>query len=296
MKNIGFIGVGHMGHPIVQNLLKAQYDVMVFDQRRGAIAALVAVGAREAPELTDIANFADTIFIMVQTGEQVYEICQTLFPRVAPNTLFIDCSSIDVGTCRLLHSEAREKNLLFLDAPVSGGVVGAEAATLTIMVGGEEPHYEKALPILEHIGKKIIFAGAAGNGQVAKICNNMLLGISMIGVCEAINLGKQLGLSSEKFFSITSEASGQCWSLTSYCPEPNLVPNVPANHNYEPGFAAPMMLKDLNLSQMAARSQGVSTPLGAAATQLYQLFVNQGGDTKDFSGIINFLKKEYVSD
>lgn len=290
MANIGFIGLGHMGHPIVQNLLKARYEVMVFDQRKGAIAALVAVGAREARDLKEIGNFASIIFTMVQTGEQVYEICQTLFSIAAPNTLFIDCSSIDVATCRLLHQQAQEKNLLFVDAPVSGGVTGAESATLTIMVGAEEQNYQKALPLLQKIGKKIIFAGAPGNGQVAKICNNMLLGISMIGVCEAINLGKQLGLPPEKFFEISSEASGQCWSLTSYCPEPNLVPSAPSNRDYQPGFAASMMLKDLNLSQTAAQSSGVATPMGAAAARLYQLFINQGGDEKDFSGIINFLR------
>lgn len=293
MANIGFIGLGNMGTPMVSNLLANDHAVMVFDLRPEAMDPCVSAGASAATSIAAIADFAEIIFTMVQTGEQVKSLClgeEGLFNKVRTNTLFIDCSSIDVVACRQLHQEAANKNLRFLDAPVSGGVAGAEAAALTIMVGGEAEVFEAALPLLKHLGKNIIHAGAAGNGQVAKICNNMLLGISMIGVCEAFNLGKKLGLDPEKFFAISSQASGQCWSLTSYCPEPGMVEAAPSNRDYQAGFSAKMMLKDLRLSQDAAMAAQIATPLGAEAMNLYQLLNSQGQGERDFSAMIQFLQ------
>jgi 3-hydroxyisobutyrate dehydrogenase len=293
MSKIGFIGLGHMGEPMVQNLLSHGHDVMVFDLREEAISACVEKGALAASSLQDIAGFADVIFTMVQTGEQVQGLClgeAGLFENVEPNTLFIDCSSIDVTTCRQLHEAAGAKGLRYLDAPVSGGVAGAQAASLTIMVGGDDDVFASAKPLFEQLGKNIIHAGAAGNGQAAKICNNMLLGISMIGVCEAFNLGKQLGLEPKKFFDISSQASGQCWSMTSYCPEPGMVEAAPSNRDYQPGFTALMMLKDLGLSQDAAAAVDAATPLGKDAKALYQQLSEAGMGDKDFSVMIEFLK------
>lgn len=292
MTQIAFIGLGHMGKPMVQNLIKAGHHVTVFDVMPEAVKAAEKIGAIAGHSIAQMAKDADMMITMVQTGEQVSHIClgeDGLFANAKPGTLYADCSSIDIATCRSLHDEAQKANLCMVDSPVSGGMKGAEAGTLTFMIGGSEENFLKVKSFLDNMGKKIIHAGEAGNGQAAKICNNMLLGISMIGVSEAFTLAEKLGLSAEKLHEISSNASGQCWSLTVNPPVPGLVDTAPANRNFEPGFAAKMMLKDLLLSQNAAQHTGATTPLGAEATALYSLYVNQGKGDKDFSGIIEML-------
>lgn len=289
---IGFIGLGHMGNPMARNLIKAGYNIHVYDVMPEAVASLTSSGASIAESIAAMAEKVDVIITSVQTSQQVSDLClgqDGIFAHAKPDLLYIDCSSIDVTTTHMLHDEARKLNIGMLDAPVSGGVAGAEAATLTIMAGGSAHDFKRAQPILQTMGKKIIHAGAGGNGQVAKICNNMLLGISMIGVCEAFALAQKLGLDAKKFFEISSNASGQCWSMTTYCPVPGILENVPANKEYQPGFMAKMMLKDLHLAQHAAESVTAPIPMGATATELYELFVNHGYGEKDFSGIMNFI-------
>lgn len=292
---IGFIGLGHMGNPMVQNLIKAGYQLQVYDAIPQAAEALVQYGAIATHSLAEVANNADVIMTSVQTGKQVNDICLTpdgIFKNAKSNLLFLDCSSIDITMTKSLHQEAERAGISMLDTPVSGGVAAANAATLTIMAGGSEKDFKRAEPILKSIGKKVIHAGPAGHGQAAKICNNLLLAISMIGVCEAFSLAKKLGLDQKKFFDISSNASGQCWSMTSYCPVPGILENVPANNDYKPGFMAKMMLKDLRLGQHAAESVNSSIPLGAVSTELYELFVNQGHGEMDFSAIINMIEKQ----
>ncbi len=292
MSTIAFIGLGHMGKPMALNLLKHGHQLQVFDLAAEPVKELVAAGATAVDSVALAAKNAEIIITMVQSGEQVSQIClgeQGLFAQAQAKTLYIDCSSIDIATSRLLHHQAEEIGLAMVDAPVSGGVKGAADATLTIMVGGSEENFARAQPVLQFMAKKVIHAGPAGNGQAAKICNNMLLGISMIGVSEAFNLAQKLGLEAEKLYEISSNSSGQCWALTTYPPMPGLVESAPANRDYEPGFTGKMMLKDLLLSQNAAQSAGVTTPLGAEATSLYQIFVNLGLGDKDFSGIIKLL-------
>lgn len=289
---IGFIGLGKMGAPMVHNLLKAGMDVTVYDVVPDAVQAMTENGASAAATVAEAAEGMDVVFTMVQTGKQVSEICHGdngIFRHLPRASLYIDCSSIDVVTTKALHEEAERIGLAMLDAPVSGGVAGAEAGTLTIMVGGNEVIFDRAKPLLEKMGKAIIYAGRSGSGQAAKICNNMLLGISMIGVSEAFVLAKKLGLEQKKFFEISSHASGQCWSMTSYCPVPGILDNVPSSHHYQPGFMAKMMLKDLRLAQHAAETANTSVPLGALSAELYELFVSNGNGDVDFSGIIQML-------
>jgi 3-hydroxyisobutyrate dehydrogenase len=295
MTTIGFIGLGHRGHPMVQNLLKAGHQVYVYDVVMQAAKALEKDGAFVADSIATLTEHSDVVITSVQTGKQVTEVCLThegIFSYAKPGLLYIDCSSIDIVTTNHLHMEADKLHIAMLDAPVSGGVTGAKAGTLTFMVGGREADFKQALPILQAMGKKIIHAGAAGSGQAAKICNNLILGISMIGVCEAFSLAKKLGLDQKKFFEISSNASGQCWSMTSYCPVPGILENAPSNHQYQPGFMAKMMLKDLRLAHHAAEVVDSAIPLGAAATELYELYINHGFGETDFSGIINFISKE----
>jgi 3-hydroxyisobutyrate dehydrogenase len=292
MTRIGFIGLGHMGNPMAKNLIHHGYDVIVYDIAPASIESLAGLGATAAANPLELANNADIIITMLQTGAQVTDIClgeEGIFNALGNNNLYIDSSSIDIVTSRQLHQIAREKNIAMVDAPVSGGVAGARAATLTFMVGGTEQHFLQAQPILQCMGKQIIHAGAAGNGQVAKICNNMILGISMIAVSEGFVLAKKLGLEPSTFFEIANNASSQCWSMSKYCPMPGVLDNVPSNNGYVPGFTASMMLKDLKLSQDAALHADVPTPLGAEATALYSLFVNEGYADLDFSGIIKML-------
>ncbi len=290
---IGFIGLGNMGGPMAANLVKAGHDVAVFDMSSAAIEKAVAVGAKSRGSASDAAREQDAVVTMLPAGQhvrQVYLGDNGILKHAKAGTLLIDSSTIDVATARDVHAAAKSSGAEFLDAPVSGGVGGATAGTLTFMVGGDETAFGRAKPILEKMGKNIFHAGGAGTGQAAKICNNMLLAISMIGTCEAFVLAEKLGLSHETLFKISSTASGQCWSLTSYCPVPGPVPASPANRDYQPGFTASMMLKDLKLSQNAAQTSGASTPLGAQATALYSLFESAGAGGRDFSGIIQLLR------
>lgn len=292
MLKIGFIGLGHMGSPMVRNLLKANFTVKVFDVLTTAIDALVAAGAVPATSIADAVQDADVIITMLQTGQQVKNVClsaEGIFAHVKPQVLYIDCSSIEITISRALHQLAEQQKIAMLDAPVSGGVAGAEAGTLTFMVGGHEENFLRGKNIFEKLGKKIVHAGAAGNGQAAKTCNNLILGISMIAVSEAFTLGEKLGLEPKKFFEISSNASGQCWSMTNYCPVAGLVEKAPSNNEFKPGFTAKMMLKDLRLSQHAAESVSAVLPLGATAAELYNLFIKQGHAELDFSAIINLL-------
>ena len=288
----GFIGLGRMGAPMARNLIKAGMTVTVYDVMPDASRELSKDGAKAATSIQEAAENQDVVITMVQTGKQVSEVCQGdkgIFKHIPRNALYIDCSSIDIVTSRALHVEAEKLGIAMLDAPVSGGVTGAANGSLTMMVGGSEANFARAEPILQKIGKKIIFAGQPGSGQAAKICNNMLLAISMIGVSEAFSLSNKLGLDPKKFFDISSNASGQCWSMTSYCPVPGIIENVPANRSYAAGFMAKMMLKDLRLAQHAAESADVAIPMGGMAAELYELFVSQGHGEMDFSGIITML-------
>lgn len=291
--NIGFIGLGNMGGPMAANLAKAGHAVAAFDMSQAALEKAVAAGIKRCAGAAEAASGADVVVTMLPAGQHVRQVYlgeQGLLAKAKAGTLFIDSSTIDVATARDVYAAAKAAKVDFLDAPVSGGVGGAAAGTLTFMVGGEDEAFNRARPILEKMGKNIFHAGGAGNGQAAKICNNMLLAISMIGTCEAFVLAEKLGLSHETLFKISSTASGQCWSLTSYCPVPGPVPTSPANRDYQAGFTAAMMLKDLKLSQSAAQASGAATPLGAQATALYTLFESAGAGARDFSGIIQLLR------
>ena len=295
MTKIGFIGLGHMGLPMVKHLLNGSHQVNVFDLSDDALARAVSLGAITSKGPAEIAQQCDVIFTMLQTGEQVASTClgeQGLFANAKSNALYIDSSSMDIYQCREIHHMAQQHHIAMLDAPVSGGVAGAEAASLTIMVGGELNDFEKAKPFLSLLGKNIIHAGPAGNGQAAKICNNMILGISMIAISEAYTLAEKLGLDAQTFHDISTNASGQCWAMSNYSPVPGILKNAPASHQYQPGFTAHMMLKDLLLSQSAADHAHVSTKLGALATEIYKAF-NAVDDQKslDFSAIIQSIDK-----
>ena len=290
---VGFIGVGNMGMPMARNLLAAGYRVTAYDVSGDALQKIAHEDAQTATSIAETVKNADTVISMLPSGEEVRAVylgSDGIISSTGENTLLIDSSTIDVTTSRLVHAEAAARGRLMLDAPVSGGVGGAEAGTLTFMVGGSETAFERAKPFLSCMGKNILHAGGPGNGQAAKICNNMILGVSMIAVSEAFVLAEKLGLDAQTFFDISSKASGQCWSMTSYCPVPGPVPASPANRDYQAGFTAAMMLKDLRLSQNAGLNAKSATPLGAAATALYSLFDNAGNGTIDFSGIIKMIR------
>jgi 3-hydroxyisobutyrate dehydrogenase len=292
MARIGFIGLGNMGLPMACNLVKAGHLVIGFDVVVAQVGKLSAIGGLAAASVADAAQ-ADAIITMLPAGEHVREVYVGeggVFAAAAPGALLIDSSTIDVATTRTIAALAGAKGLAMVDAPVSGGVAGATAATLTFMVGGADADFARARPILEAMGKTIVHAGSAGAGQAAKICNNMILGVSMIAVSEAFLLAEKLGLDATRLFDIASKSSGQCWSMTSYCPVPGPVPTSPANRGYQAGFTAAMMLKDLRLAQDAAREVQAATPLGAAAAELYAKFTERGHAVKDFSGIIEFLR------
>ena len=291
MTTVAFIGVGNMGGPMARNLLKAQCRVVASDTSEPALKSVVDAGA-EVATAKAAAERADVVITMLPAGSHVRSVwLDGGVMEAAPKTaLLIDCSTIDMQSARAVHAAAEKAGRDFLDAPVSGGVAGAEAGTLAFMCGGSAKAFERARPILEKMGKRVVHAGGPGAGQAAKICNNMLLAISMIGTCEAFVLGEKLGLDHQRLFEIMSAASGQCWSLTSYCPVPGPVPAAPSNRDYRGGFATALMLKDLKLAQSAAQEAASATPLGAAAAQLYGLFAAKGEGTTDFSGIINMLR------
>jgi 3-hydroxyisobutyrate dehydrogenase len=278
---------------MAQNLIKAGHQVEGVDMSGAQTDKLRASGGTVASSFKIMASRCEIIISMLPAGPHVRAVYlgpAGVIENANEGTLLIDCSTIDVQSARAVAAAAEARGLLMLDAPVSGGVGGAAAATLTFMVGGPERAFERALPILRAMGKAIVHAGGAGNGQAAKICNNMILGVSMIAVSEAFVLAEKLGLDKQKLFDISSKSSGSCWSMLNYCPVPGPVPTSPANHDYQAGFSAAMMLKDLALSQEAANAAGAATPMGAEAAALYRLYVGQGEAAKDFSGIINFVR------
>jgi 3-hydroxyisobutyrate dehydrogenase len=290
MTTIAFIGLGNMGNPMAANLVKAGHRVLGFDLVPENLAVArengVVVMANAAAAVKD----AEAVITMLPAGRHVLSVYEDIAPKAAQGALLIDCSTVDVESARKAHGIAADHGLPSIDAPVSGGTGGAAAGTLTFMAGGSAEAFARAEPLLKPMAGRIVHCGEAGAGQAAKICNNMILGVSMIAVGEAFVLAEKLGLSHQALFDVASTSSGQCWSLTSYCPVPGPVPNSPANRGYQPGFAASLMLKDLKLSQEAAQAAGAATPLGAEATQLYALFNAQGNSGKDFSGIIEFLR------
>ena len=291
MSVIAFIGLGNMGGGMALNLVKAGHEVRAVDLSADAVAKAVAGGAVDGGSVKEAVTGADVVVSMLPAGKHVRGVYAEVFEVAASDALFLDCSTIDVESARAVIGDASAKGFDMVDAPVSGGTAAADAGTLTFMVGGSDKAFGRADPYLQAMGKAVIHAGGAGTGQAAKICNNMLLGITMIGTCEAFAMAEKLGLDAQTFFDISSKASGQSWSMTSYCPVPGPVPASPANRDYEPGFAVGMMLKDLKLAMGAAAAANASTPLGALSEALYQAFSLQGdNNTKDFSGIINFLK------
>jgi 3-hydroxyisobutyrate dehydrogenase len=290
---VGFIGLGNMGGPMAANLVKAGHEVTGFDLSRAVLDAFAKAGGKAAATVAAAAGEADIVITMLPAGPHVrlvYAGEGGVLGAARKDALLVDCSTIDVDTARAVTEAAGKRGFDMLDAPVSGGVGGAAAGTLTFMVGGSAAGFAKARPVLEGMGKTIVHAGQAGNGQAAKICNNMMLGISMIGVCEAFALADRLGLDRQRLFDISSKSSGQCWSMTSYCPVPGPVPSSPANRDYQAGFTADMMLKDLKLAQQAAQAAGAATPLGATAAALYQMLTNSGRGAKDFSVMFQLLQ------
>ena len=294
MATIGFIGLGNMGGPMAANLLKAGHQVTGFDIVPDLAKGLAAKGGRVAGSVAEAAASGELVITMLPAAAQVRSVYlgdQGVLSKASKTALLIDCSTIDVETARAVSTAAAEAGFDMLDAPVSGGVAGAEAASLTFMVGGESDVFARAQPVLAAMGRTIVHAGPAGNGQAAKICNNMILGVSMIAVCEAFSLAERLGVSAQTLFDIAAKSSGQCWAMTSYCPVPGPVPSSPANREYAPGFTAAMMLKDLRLAQQAAGSVAAAAPLGAAAANLYQLFVEEGTAGLDFSAIYRLIRR-----
>jgi 3-hydroxyisobutyrate dehydrogenase len=282
-----------MGLPMAKTLVAAGHAVTGFDLAPGAAAAAERAGIMFAGSIAEAVGEASMVITMLPAGPQVravYEGPDGVLSAAVERALLVDCSTIDVETARAVAAAAEAKGHAMLDAPVSGGVGGADAGTLTFMVGGSAEAFDCAAPVLRSMGKTIVHAGGAGTGQAAKICNNMMLGIQMISVAEAMVLAEKLGLDQQKLFDISAEASGQCWSLTTYCPVPGPVPTSPANRDYRPGFTAAMMLKDLRLAQGAAQAVGAATPLGAEATQLYTLFTQQENEGLDFSAIIKMMR------
>lgn len=296
-RTILFIGLGNMGSGMAANLARAGHTVHAFDLNPDAVAAAVEAGCRRVDDLAGFgAAGIDVVVTMLPAGQHVAKVYMEDMPEgLAKGTLLIDCSTIDVATARALGQGAEERGFHAVDAPVSGGVAAAQAGTLTFMVGGSEEGFAMARPVLEAMGKKIFHAGGHGNGQAAKIANNMLLAISMIGTCEAFALAERLGLDAQTFFDISSNASGQCWSMTSYCPAPGPVETAPSNRDYNPGFAVPMMLKDLGLAAEAAASAGSAIPLGARAKAIYEQAAQRHPD-KDFSIILPMLKLGELTD
>jgi 3-hydroxyisobutyrate dehydrogenase len=290
MARVAFIGLGNMGGGMAANLAKAGHEVVAFDLVEDALARAEARGARRASSAEDAVKDAEAVITMLPAGKHVREVYETSVIGKAPTAaILIDCSTIDVATARDESGKAAAAGYLMVDAPVSGGIAAAEAGSLTFMAGGSDEAFARARPFLEKMGKAVIHAGAAGAGQAAKICNNMLLGASMVATCEAFVLASKLGLDLQTFFDISSKASGQCWSMTSYCPVPGIGPETPADRDYEGGFAAALMLKDLRLAMEAAQSVDAYTPMGGAAETLYARFADLGGAARDFSAIIKMI-------
>lgn len=294
MATIGFIGLGNMGGGMAANLVAKGHDVRAFDLSKEAVDRAVAAGCKAEGSAAEAVAHAEVVVSMLPAGQHVRSVYESeVFGAVPSTALLIDCSTIDVASARAVGAAAGAKGLAMVDAPVSGGIAAANAGTLTFMVGGSAEHFGRAEPILTAMGKTVIYAGAIGSGQAAKIVNNMMLGANMVATCEGFALAQKLGLDLQTFFDISSKASGQSWSMTSYCPVPGVGPESPADRDYEGGFAAGLMLKDLKLAVEAAQGVGASVPMGGHAESLYQAFSNLGGGGKDFSAIIKLLDGSY---
>ena len=295
MAKIAFIGLGNMGGGMAANLARAKHKVAAFDLSDAALDRAEQAGCARAASAAEAVAGADAIITMLPAGKHVAEVYRRqVFENASKDAILIDCSTIDVDTARKVADEAAFVGLTMVDAPVSGGIAAAEGGTLTFMVGGSPEGFERAQPYLEAMGKAVIHAGDKGAGQAAKICNNMLLGATMAATCEAFVLAQKLGLDPRTFYDISSKASGQSWSMTTYCPVPGVGPDTPADRNYEGGFAAQLMLKDLKLATEAAQSVGAYTPMGGEAEELYQRFVDRGGAAKDFSAIIKMIDDSWT--
>ena len=283
---IGFIGLGNMGAPMARNLVKAGHELIGFD--------VAPTNVEDIPQgsMAKIAEECRIIFSMLPDGNVLKNVYEELIPMCTPKTILVDCSTVDVESALHVSKEAEKNSIVVIDAPVSGGVVGAENGALTFMVGGEKEAYNQIEPYFEIMGQKSVLCGGPGAGQSAKICNNMILGISMIGVCEAFNLAQKLNLNWNRLFDVVSTSSGSCWSVNTYCPAPAVGPESPADRNYKPGFAAELMLKDLKLSQEAADAVSAPTELGKHATKIYETFISEGGKGMDFSAILPYLAKK----
>jgi len=296
MARVAFIGLGHMGGGMAPNLAKAGHEVRAFDLSEEALAHAVERGCKRAKSAAEACKDADAVVTMLPAGKHVAEVYRTSVFGAAPKkAILMDCSTIDVATAKTIEAEAQAAGYTMVDAPVSGGIAAAEGGTLTFMVGGSKQGFQQAREYLEKIGKAVIHAGGPGAGQAAKICNNMLLGATMAATCEAFVLAEKLGLDPQTFFDISSKASGQSWSMTSYCPVPGVGPETPADREYEGGFAAALMLKDLKLAMAAAEEAGAYTPMGGEAEDLYQRFVDLGGGSKDFSALIKMIDDSWCS-
>jgi 3-hydroxyisobutyrate dehydrogenase len=295
MARIAFIGLGHMGGGMAPNLAKAGHEVSAFDLVPEAVNHAAEGGCTAAGSAADAVKGADVVITMLPAAKHVRAVFHDdVAPNAAPGTLLIDCSTIDVASAREVGEEMQAKGFEFVDAPVSGGIAAAAGGSLTFMVGGSDEAFAKAQPFLDPMAKAVIHAGQLGAGQAAKICNNMILGATMIATCEAFVLAQKLGLDPQVFFDISSKASGQSWSMTSYAPVPGVGPDTPADHDYQGGFAAALMLKDLKLAMEAAGQVGAYTPMGGEAEELYQRFVNRGGGNRDFSGIIKMIDDSWI--
>ncbi|WP_109311594.1 3-hydroxyisobutyrate dehydrogenase [Ruegeria sp. AU67] len=279
---IGFIGLGNMGNPMAANLAKAGHDVSGFD-----MADVTVPGVTMASSGPEAAADADIVVTMLPNGQILRAVANEIIPAMRPGAVWIDCSTVDVDSARAVAEQAKEADVLAVDAPVSGGIGGAAAGTLTFMAGGSDAAFEKASPLFDIMGQKAVHCGESGAGQAAKICNNMILGVTMIATCEAFALADKLGLDRQKMFDVVSTSSGYSWTMNAYCPAPGVGPASPADNDYQPGFAAELMLKDLRLSQQAAESSDADTPMGQVATTLYEKFVeSEDGLGKDFSAML----------
>ena len=290
MTKIGFIGLGNMGAKMTMNLLKANYEVIGYDINKEFVNNLLPKGLKQATNLSEIAKVADILITMLPNGDIVEEVYDNIIDEFAPGTLFVDCSTIEVNKAKQLHKKCEAKNILSLDAPVSGGVGGAKQATLTFMVGGTEKAYKIMLPLFEVMGKKSLLCGSSGSGQATKACNNMLLATTMIGVGEAFSLGQNLGLDPEKLFEILSTSTGSCWAINSYCPIKGVGPTSPADDDFRPGFSADLMLKDLTIALKAIESTNTSAPFGKNSRENFERMVNGNQGSLDFSAITKFNK------
>jgi 3-hydroxyisobutyrate dehydrogenase len=295
MANVAFIGLGNMGGGMAANLAKAGHQVRAFDLSEAALAKAEERGCTRAADAASAVEGADAVITMLPAGKHVAEVFRSaVFGKAPTGAILIDCSTIDVDTARTVEQEAQAAGYTMVDAPVSGGIAAAEGGTLTFMVGGSDDGFERARPLLEQMGKAVIHAGGAGAGQAAKICNNMLLGATMVATCETFALAQKLGLDLQTFYDISSKASGQSWSMTSYCPVPGVGPETPADRDYQGGFATALMLKDLKLAAEAARNAGAYTPMGGEAEELYQRFADRGGAGLDFSAIIKMIDDSWT--